>query len=278
MTHYDKRLRTGEMSNNHPMQLSKNKWTEVNDFLLSVSSVDSIEELNSRILNEIPALIPFEKSGILIGFGNNYKPKIEESINLEKSWNDLFNNYYNSFTVYPAFEKNVFLANHREIQKNAKSEFYNNFLIPLKIKYSIGFIISAEGNNPSHALVLNRTASEHMYTDDEMNIMKIIQPHISNYYRMLSLLGRFRKIPVLISELEEDNSLLSARESEVIHFLLQRLKPADIAKELKISILTVRKHIQNIYDKLNVMDRKQLYQKIHLDFKKTDNVKNNNRQ
>jgi DNA-binding NarL/FixJ family response regulator len=115
---------------------------------------------------------------------------------------------------------------------------------------------------------LNRTASEHMYTDDEMNIMKIIQPHISNYYRMLSLLGRFRNIPVLISELEEDNSLLSVRESEVIHFLLQRLKPADIAKELKISILTVRKHIQNIYDKLNVMDRKQLYQKIHLDFKK----------
>ena len=69
-------------------------------------------------------------------------------------------------------------------------------------------------------------------------------------------------MPVHFSELEKDNYLLSKRESEIISLLMQRLKPEEIGRELKISVLTVRKHIQNIYEKLNVMNRQELFQKI----------------
>ena len=250
--------------------LSKSGWINVNDFLLSVSSADSIREFNNGILNEIPGLIPFENSGIFMKLSENLKPTISESVNLSKKWNDSFNEYYYKISNSPDFDENIFTANFRELKKDHNSEYYNDFLVPQDIHYSVGFPIFAEGNKPTHTLVLNRTKAEGMYNAEELSLMKIIQPHISVYYRMLSMLESFRKLPVLISELETDNRLLSRRESEITYLLLQRLKPDNIAKELKISILTVRKHIQNIYEKLNVADRKQLFQKIHLNFSRND--------
>ena len=71
-------------------------------------------------------------------------------------------------------------------------------------------------------------------------------------------------------EIDNDNSLLSRRESEITYLLLQRLKPDQIAKELRISIFTVRKHIQNIYEKLNVADRKQFFRKIQMNLNNKD--------
>ncbi|MFH0977188.1 MAG: helix-turn-helix transcriptional regulator [Spirochaetota bacterium] len=251
-------------------QLSKSRWLKANDFLLSVSSADSIKELNTGILEEIPALIPFGNSGIFMELSENFIPTIVESVNSAKKWNDSFNEYYYKISNSPGFDKNIFYANIRALKRYHNSEYYNDFLVPQDISYSAGFMISALGNKPSHIFVLNRTKGERMYTEEELSLMKIIEPHISGYYRMLSLLESFKKLPVLMSELETDSRLLSRREAEITHLLLQRLKPDGIAKELKISILTVRKHIQNIYEKLNVSDRKQLFQKIHLNFNKND--------
>jgi DNA-binding CsgD family transcriptional regulator len=251
-------------------QLSKSRWLKANDFLLSISSADSIEALNSGILKEIPALIPFENSGIFIELDANFKPTILESVNSEKKWNDSFNEYYHNISTAPEFDKNIFFANFNELKHYHQSEYYNDFLLPQDINYSVGIIISAEANKPTHTLVLNRTKSERMYNPGELSVMSIIEPHISGYYKMLSLLERFKRLPVLMPEIGIDNGLLSRRESEITYLLLQRQKPTDIAKELKISILTVRKHIQNIYEKLNVADKKELFRKIHLDFKKND--------
>jgi DNA-binding CsgD family transcriptional regulator len=257
------------METNYKIQLSKTMWVKVNEFLLSVSSSDSIDALNNKILKEIPAVIPFENSGILIEMGKSSKPVIQESVNLGKKWNDSFNNYYYNISTQPEFDKNTFSINYHSMEKHNKCEYYNDFILPQDINHSAGFIIFAQ-ENPIYTFVLNRTRSERMYSKEELSVIKIIQPHVSNYYRMQSLFERIKKLPVLKSELDTDNGLLSPRESEVTYLLLQRTKPADIAKELRISILTVRKHIQNIYEKLNVMDRKQLFQKIHLDFKKND--------
>ena len=242
------------MIRNYKMQLSKTKWIKVNDFLLSLNSADTIGELNSKIVKEISSVVAFENSGILMELDDTFKPTITESVNSGKKWNDSFNEYYYNISNSPEFDKNIFSANFHELKREHNSEYYNDFLAPQDINYAVGFMISAEENKLTHTLVLNRTRSEHMYNTEELSVMKIIQPHVSNYYKMQSLLSRFRKLPILKSELETDNSLLSERESEITYMLLQRLKPADIAKEFKISVLTVRKHIQNIYEKLNVTD------------------------
>lgn len=70
------------------------------------------------------------------------------------------------------------------------------------------------------------------------------------------------KLPVMRIELEQYTRMLSEREIEIVNLLLRRLKPGEIAVELDRSPLTVKKHIANIYRKLNITDRQQLFEKI----------------
>jgi DNA-binding NarL/FixJ family response regulator len=61
----------------------------------------------------------------------------------------------------------------------------------------------------------------------------------------------FQQAPVANSELGK----LSAREQEILHYLAKGYRYKEMAALLFISIETVRKHIHNIYEKLQVSSR-----------------------
>lgn len=250
------------------MKISERGWSKLNRFLLSAGTLNSVDEMNSWILENISSLIPYDNSGIHITISGKLKPDIAASVNSEKKWEDLFNSYYYSVSLFPEFDRNIFYADNREIRGSHTSEYYNDFLLPQKIRYTAGFTLYSSVNMPAHTIVINRTGKAGMFSSEELAVMKITANHISNYIKMLSISEQFRTIPVMISELEKGNTILSARETEIVSLLVKRFKPEAISKELKISPLTVRKHIQNIYEKLNVTDRHQLFQKIHQEFKK----------
>ena len=54
------------------------------------------------------------------------------------------------------------------------------------------------------------------------------------------------------------DDLLSEREKEILQYTIRGFSPKQIADTLFISILTVRKHIANIYDKLHVNSNSQV--------------------
>ena len=54
---------------------------------------------------------------------------------------------------------------------------------------------------------------------------------------------------------------LSEREKEILHLLSQGLRYKEIADKLYLSIETVRTHIRNIYEKLQVNSRTEALNK-----------------
>jgi len=70
--------------------------------------------------------------------------------------------------------------------------------------------------------------------------------------RLNQLLTTFLKRKIYISDRK---NILSKREKEILGLLEKGFNYQEIADELVISKLTVRKHMQNIYEKLNVSDR-----------------------
>lgn len=63
------------------------------------------------------------------------------------------------------------------------------------------------------------------------------------------------KPPIIGSEGNMSNSILTKREKEVFELLIKNKTTSEIAKELKISDKTVRNHISNAMQKLGVKGR-----------------------
>jgi DNA-binding CsgD family transcriptional regulator len=66
----------------------------------------------------------------------------------------------------------------------------------------------------------------------------------------------------LSRQLGHDPSLLSKRETEVVQLVKEGKSNQQIAKELYISHNTVKKHLQNIFQKYSVQNKVQLIQKV----------------
>ena len=66
-----------------------------------------------------------------------------------------------------------------------------------------------------------------------------------------------------IDEIEKKYSIkLTTRESEIINLILQGLPLADIANNLELSSNTVKYHIKNIYLKLDIHSKGELFAKL----------------
>ncbi len=60
---------------------------------------------------------------------------------------------------------------------------------------------------------------------------------------------------------------LSKRENEIVKYLLSGYTSGGIAKELFISLPTVKTHISNIYRKLNINSKQELFKLLNEDNK-----------
>ncbi|MBD0380782.1 response regulator transcription factor [Paenibacillus sp. WST5] len=61
--------------------------------------------------------------------------------------------------------------------------------------------------------------------------------------------------------LDANEEELTRKEAEVAELLIQGLANAEIAKQLFVSVITVKKHLSSIYHKWNVRNRAQFMTK-----------------
>jgi len=81
--------------------------------------------------------------------------------------------------------------------------------------------------------------------------------------KSLSMLSKSDFIKPSANRINEIDSILTEREKEILQHTISGLDSKRIAEILKISVLTVRKHIANIYEKLHVNSKAQIINLAH---------------
>jgi len=92
--------------------------------------------------------------------------------------------------------------------------------------------------------VVNRADRD--FTDDELEFLRRLQPALVALYRRLSIPATQTSVAI---------PPLTRREQAIVKFLASGLTADAIARQLPCSPATVRKHLQNIYSKLQTHDR-----------------------
>ena len=92
------------------------------------------------------------------------------------------------------------------------------------------------------------------FTAEERGVMALLEPHVREVFKRLNLQNRLARS----LEMDTDNPTdipISAREREVLSWLAEGKSNTEIAFLLGISPGTVKKHLENIYNKLGVENR-----------------------
>ncbi len=246
--------------------MSELPWTKINDFLLSSENICKPKKFCVQVIKKLYSLIPYDQARIYL-VDDNRKIYDEVLIGVEQRWSDVYLEYYSNiengqYSIFTKMKYDRFskpkIMSCIDWTNYERDEFITDYIKPQGLSYSLGFGLHNHENFMVCVYSLDRTMRSG-YTNEEISILNIIQPHLNNLFKNsleLASSNRFYK---------KDKKVkmpLTKRESEISELLCKGMTPINISKKLFLSLPTIYKHIANIHAKLNVSNRQELILKL----------------
>lgn len=251
------------------LSLSQEQWKTMNDIILSIYSENDINKLRKDFLIAINSIIPHDRSFFDLGYKKNTKVIFFDpvSYNMEQEFLQSYYNDYESVDIMYWF----FSQNQNDVYRESDyvtsamrdtSLFYREWLIPQDLKCSMGSRV-AYGDLLYGSVNLWRTIEHGDFTDEELYILSILNKHLSLHF--------YNKYPNGIMKNNENDYTdtfvnlyhLTDRESEIINLIYQGMPIKEISQNLFISENTVKKHTHNIFSKMSISNRSQLFKLVY---------------
>ncbi|MFS0576042.1 LuxR C-terminal-related transcriptional regulator [Sporosarcina sp. 179-K 3D1 HS] len=98
---------------------------------------------------------------------------------------------------------------------------------------------------------LVRKQGEALFSQEDRNRLHFLVKSIEGAFHAASIIGREKSNPIL-------EARLTKREQEIVELVRQGLLNKEIGETLTISVNTVKKHLQNVFQKMGVENRTEL--------------------
>jgi DNA-binding CsgD family transcriptional regulator len=124
------------------------------------------------------------------------------------------------------------------------TRLYQEILVAVGGQHMMTLPLCAPQTGRLICFVVNRADRD--FSDDELEFLRRLQPALVTLYRRLSMPATRTSVAA---------PALTRREQAIVKFLASGLTADAITRQLPCSPATVRKHLQNIYGKLQTHDR-----------------------
>jgi DNA-binding CsgD family transcriptional regulator len=223
------------------------------EIVSSGASDNGTEPFPSTVLSGLARLIP---SDVFVGyeeadFGGGFRVVEEVDVvgedgaAMAASLADVFREYgwQNPLRgwVHGGSEHVLRLADHLTQRQRRSLEFDALVWRPLGIRDALRIWLPAEGTHV-RSIYLERDTQN--YTARDVNLLSLLRPHLIRMKRHADFRRR-----------ASGRGGLTSREAEVLGWIAHGKQNAEIAPLLFISPHTVRKHVENIFEKLDVRTR-----------------------
>jgi DNA-binding CsgD family transcriptional regulator len=246
--------------------LGRIPWQKVHDYLLHVESCETPREFMLTASVEIGKLIPYD---VAAGFFSTNDGKSLEAIGPPESVKTSYNTYYR--TRQPAYVSGLKGKDHWDVligpvinwHTHRNLEYAVDFMIPnglykslTKTQGPFALLTGLPESQITLAIFRSRLAPD--FTDTDVDILDVLNQHLGNLYGILNRKEESPGPVLSVQAIKDRFHSLSRREAELCCLLARRFTTSEIAAYLFISPRTVERHIEDIFDKLNVHSRGQL--------------------
>ncbi len=245
-------------------------WKAIVNFLARIGTERDFPSLIGRVLLELPRIVPYDFSYAC--FNDGVPPKDGGPFSLysiglpDKARADYLNYYYRMDPVMLSLNSDTetYDVDWRD-RVFRRNEFVNDYIVLLPATVDAG--VSSAAIEPGKSVPKGFSigfmrSGQGGITTRERKILAALQPHIVNFFSFMSRRETLSPDHYFAAELARDCRILSRREAEVAVLLCKRLRAREIATVLLISPRTVERHIEHIYEKLDVSDRRGLLVKL----------------
>ncbi|MCR5106445.1 MAG: helix-turn-helix transcriptional regulator [Eubacterium sp.] len=254
---------------------SNNIWIGILNVIYRIHSCESVGEMGDTIFKQLQWLVPFDQAIFFLPRENG-DIHVVASEGFDDTYIDLYEENYKKYDNASGIKisGNSIVYKDSDIIEEVvflNSSFYNQFCKPNHIMYGIHVVLSYNSKYCGE-IVLFRDDNTINATDFGENaefIMNLLKEHLSIacsrfLEKKSSQIEKVDSDSVFASPEEKYRVMynLTKRESEVLMLLLEDLSTMEMCDELIISLNTLKKHIANLYKKLEVSSRVQLIQKI----------------
>lgn len=249
------------------VKLFDRDWRFIVEAIYQINSITSLDSFQREVLEHLQVVAPADQGTFfLYSTDGDFRPiGTPVVVGDPAKYMDLFMN--GSYNNDPYFTGMVSLGQRNRVFRDSdilpeeyriRTRLYREVYARQGIHYGLrAFLIcnnSLEGN-----ISIFNTKERGEFSDKAVEILAILEPHIALKLWMLRHPDRtqIQKPPIDATTLISYG--LTNRELEILAAVMQGTSDRDIADRLCISFSTFKKHLYNIYRKLNVNSRIQLY-------------------
>lgn len=243
-----------------------NDWVIFNNITYQIHQIDDFEAMCSNFLEQMRLLLDFD--GAVCYYSSEADlPQLKYAVCYsysEKTAQDYLNNYQTL-----DFSRGLLMGGkgmvYRESdifsdEERTATEYYKRFLQAADFHYSVHILPAFEGKVLAKLSFYRRSGRPDFLYDDVF-LLDMIKEHlalrISRYYE-----EKARQHEKLSIQQCGEQFHLTARETTILGMLMQGLSNDVICKQLTITNNTLKKHILNIYKKLKIRNRTQLFKMV----------------
>ena len=238
-------------------------WRRMWDFIAWVGQEHTLNGLLTRAVRELPRLVPGEHSfAINVDFSQLCS---QTSIGMTEDGfpsgarETYLRRYAHIDPGYLEWRPGVpFVQVDWRERRFVGAEIACDFMkAVMHVDMTAGIVMEASCGTGAVYLGLTRVGTGRL-SDHDKAILFALRDPLQNYYSCLKRLEDLNGRGYFAAELAKENRLLSRREAEIASLLCRRMSAPEIATLLLISLRTVERHIDHIYEKLHVRDRREL--------------------
>jgi DNA-binding CsgD family transcriptional regulator len=246
-------------------------WPRINAFVEEIGAAGDDRGLIQGVMRSLDRLVGMDLPCVFALIGPEGRLVPERTVVSSRLWFERFRDrYWNRIPDIPGGSG----ARTTIVDWNLHlhTEYSADFMRPQHIRYSLG-VVNIGGAGYAGTLALNRSSASRPFGEKEQELLEILQPHISNYYRILLAQGlrepatadaEARQAAALAERrrscerLQEERGITD-REWQIVEQVLAGCSNEEISRQLGISERTVEAHCVHVYNKLAIRNRRELF-------------------
>jgi DNA-binding CsgD family transcriptional regulator len=248
--------------------LTQIEWEKLNDLAMTINNIRDAKAMRTAFLQKLMGLIDFDFSEFDIGIIKKASaPQLVDPVMVSKfsrKFEEEFIYQYENIYAPMDYVNWVFMSPESLVYRESdllnaevrkQSPFYINYLAVYDLVYIAGIVLSGRGKFHG-AISLYKCERNGDFSDRDVYILRQLLPHL--HARFEADLDNIRKNEKSLSYMLKNQYRLTNREIEIMGCVYQGASNAHIAHRTGIAVNTVKKHVYNIYSKLEVENRTQL--------------------